>query len=71
MKQLPVHPRDKLTRKTKGDVKFVKQVPLHPRKRLKRKRKCTLNNCSGLSKKSKDDDVSFIKQVPRKTKKTK
>ena len=64
LKQVPVHPRDRLAKKTKDDVKFVKQVPLHPRERLKRKRESTLENYSILSKKSKDNDVTFIKQVP-------
>ena len=64
MKQVPVHPRDRLARKTKDDVKFVKQVPLHPRERLKRKRKSSLENCSGLTEKNKDNNVTFIKQVP-------
>ena len=65
MKQAPVHPGDRLTRKTKDDVKYMKQVPLHPRERLKRKRKSTtLDNYNNLSKKSKNEDVTFIKQVP-------
>ena len=65
LKQVPVHPRDRLARKTKDDVKFVKQVFLHLQERLKRKGKSTtLNNYSSLSKKSKNDDVTFIKQVP-------
>ena len=64
LKQKLVLPSDRLARKTKYDVKFVKQVPLHPRERLKRKRKSTLENYSGLTKKNKDDDVTFIKQVP-------
>ena len=38
-------------------------MPLHPRETLKKKRKSTLENHSGLEK-SKDDDVTFIKQVP-------
>ena len=38
-------------------------MPLHPRETLKKKRKSTLENYSGLEK-SKDDDVTFIKQVP-------
>ena len=41
LKQVPVHPRDRVARKTKDDVKFVKQVPVHSRERLKRKRKST------------------------------
>ena len=56
MKQVPVHPRDRLARKTKDDVKFVKQVPLHPWERLKRKIK--LYNYSCLN------NDTFIKQVP-------
>ena len=46
LKQVPVHPRDRLERKTKDEVKIVQQVPLHPGERLKRKR--TLDNCSNL-----------------------
>ena len=42
----------------------MKRVPFHLRKRLKRKRKSTLENYSDLSKKSKNDDVTLIKQVP-------
>ena len=38
-------------------------MPLHPRETLQRKRKSTLENYSSL-KKSKDDDVTFIEQVP-------
>ena len=60
MKQVPLHPRDRLKQLTKDDdVVFVKQVPLHPRDRLKEL--------------TKDDDVVFIKQVhlhPRLKKKT-
>ena len=41
-----------------------KQVPVHSRDWLKRKRKVKLVNYNGLSKKSKNDDVVFIKQVP-------
>ena len=41
LKQVPVHPRDRVARETKDDVKFVKQVPVHSRERLKRKRKST------------------------------
>lgn len=48
VKQVPVHPRDRLKRKIKlepydglakkkmSDVTFVKQVPLHPQKKLER-----------------------------------
>ena len=60
--QVPVHPRGRLARKTKGDIKFVKQVPLHPRERLKRKIK--LQSYSYLNKKKSKNDVTFIKQVP-------
>ena len=60
VKQVPLHPRDRLKQLTKDDdVVFVKQVPLHPRDRLKEL--------------TKDDDVVFIKQVhlhPRLKKKT-
>ena len=45
-------------------VKFTKQFPLQLRNRLKRKRKAELENYSKLSKKSKNDGVVFIKQVP-------
>ena len=65
LKQEPIHPRDRLARKTKDDVKFVKKVPLHPRERLKGKRKSTtIDNYIHLSKKSKNEDVTLIKQVP-------
>ena len=38
MKQVPLHPRDRLKELTKDDdVVFIKQVPLHPRDRLKKK----------------------------------
>ena len=62
MKQVPLHPRDRLKRKRKiklenynslskkskgSDVTFVKQVPLHPRERLKRLQKI-------------DDKVHFV-----------
>ena len=64
IKQVPVHPRDGLRRKTDGEeVKFIKQV-LHLRDRLERKRKGEIVNYNGLSKKSKNDDVVFKKQVP-------
>ena len=64
-KQVPVYPRDRLARKTKDDFKFVKQVPLHPRERLRRKRKSiTFDNYNNLSKKSKNENVTFMKQVP-------
>ena len=46
LKQVPVHPRDRLERKTKDEVKIVQQVPLHPGERLKRKR--TLDNYNNL-----------------------
>ena len=44
IKQVPTHPRDRLTRASKNaqgdeDVKFIKQVPAHPRDRLRRKTK--------------------------------
>ena len=52
VKQVPVHPRDRLTRATKkaqsDDVEFVKQVPVHPRDRLARATK---------------EDVEFLKQI--------
>ena len=65
VKQVPVHPKDRLkrkrkiklenydnlTKKSKGsDVTFVKQVPLHPRERLKRLSKI-------------DDKVHFVREV--------
>ena len=38
IKQVPIHPRDRLARATKKaqshDVEFAKQVPVHPRNRL-------------------------------------
>ena len=43
IKQVPVHPRDRLARATKSaesnDVEFIKQVPAHTRNRLRRKAK--------------------------------
>ena len=63
LKQVPVHPKDRLARKTKDEVKFVKQVPLHPKERLKRKRKTTLENYNQLSKKSKINEMTFVKQM--------
>lgn len=43
IKQVPVHPRDRLARATKSaesnDVEFIKQVPAHARNRLRRKAK--------------------------------
>ena len=44
IKQVPMHPRDRLARVTKNaqgdyDVKFIKQVPAHPRDRLRRQTK--------------------------------
>ena len=50
MKPVPVHPRDGLARETKDDVKFVTII---------------LDHYNNLSKKSKNEDVTFIKQVPR------
>ena len=38
-KQVPAHPRDRLTRATKKDVEFWKPIPLHPRDKLRRKTK--------------------------------
>ena len=78
MKQVHLHPRERLKRKrkselnnyselskkSKNDITFIRQVHLHPRERLKRKRKAELNNYSELSKKSKND-ISFIRQVPK------
>ena len=77
VKQVPVHPRDRLkrkrkiklenydnlTKKSKGsDVTFIKQVPLHPRERLKRLAKV-------------DDKLHFVREVasvkPKHTSKTK
>ena len=55
VKQVPVHPRDRLACTTKNkddDVIFVKQVPVHWQDRLAR------------TTKNKDDDVIFVKQVP-------
>ena len=60
MKQVPVYHRDRLARKTKDEVEFVKQVSEHPWHRLKRT--CKLENYNHLNKKSKN--VTFIKQVP-------
>ena len=37
LKQVPMHPRDRLAGKIKNidnDVKFIKQVPSHPQDRL-------------------------------------
>ena len=44
IKQILLHPRDRLARATKdaqtdGDVKFIKQVPAHPRDRLREKQR--------------------------------
>ena len=43
LKQVPMHPRDKLVSATKkaqdDDVQFIEQVPSHPRDRLERKTK--------------------------------
>ena len=40
VKQVPMHPRDRLAmaakKKEKKDVQFIKQVPLYPRHRLAR-----------------------------------
>ena len=49
LKQVPVHPRDRLARKIKNEVKFLKQVLQYPRDRLKRKNK--LENYIHLNKK--------------------
>ena len=66
IKQLPIHPRDKLKRKRKEELDnyrdlskksrndafvFIKQVPIHPRDRL---RKLEPN----------EEKLKFIKQVP-------
>ena len=59
---MPIHPRDRLARKIKDDIKFVKQVPLHPRERPKRK--STLQSYDTLTQKNKNEGVTFIKQVP-------
>ena len=39
LKQVPVHPRERLRKKIKEekDIEFLKQVPVHPRDRLRRK----------------------------------
>ena len=77
IKQVPVHPRDRLkrkrniklencdnlTEKSKGsDLTYIKQVSLHPRERLKRLSKV-------------DDKLHFVKEVasvkPKHTSKTK
>ena len=43
VKQIPMHPRDRLNKLNKlretDEVKFIKQFPLHMTDRLKRKRK--------------------------------
>ena len=53
VKQVPVHPRDRLARATKkahsDNREFVKQVFVHPRDRLTRATK---------------EDVEFLKQIP-------
>ena len=46
LKQVPAHPKDRLARKTKDEVKFVKQVPLHPMERFISKRKSIVENYS-------------------------
>ena len=64
VKQVSVHPRDRLKRKIKlepydglakknkmSDVTFVKQVPLHPQKRVERLWKI-------------DNKLSFMRDVP-------
>ena len=59
IKQVRMHPRDRLVRATKNtqrdddDIEFIKQAPMHPRDRLA----MTTKNAKG------DDDVKFIKQV--------
>ena len=61
MKQVHIHPRDRLARATKNaqrnddDIEFIKQVPMHPRDRLARATKNAQRD---------DDDVEFIKHVP-------
>ena len=65
LRKVPLHPRDRLkrlanTKKQVQDVKFIKKVPLHPREKLKRKT-TELYNYSELAKKSRNDDVVFIK----------
>ena len=59
---MPIHPRDRLARKIKDDIKFLKQVPLHPHERPKRK--SILENYDALAQKNKNEDVTFIKPVP-------
>ena len=60
IKQVSMHPRNRLTRATKNpqkdddDVEFIKQVSTHPRDRLARATKYAQG----------DDDVKFIKEVP-------
>ena len=49
LKKIPVHPRDRLARKTRDKVKYVKQVTVHPKDRLVEKTR---------------DKVKFVKQVP-------
>ena len=65
VKQVPLHPRERLIRKrkaelnnyselskkSKSDITFIKQVPVHPRDRLKK--------LAAINEK-----VKFIKQVP-------
>ena len=60
IKQVPVHPKDRLRRK--ADAEEVK-VPVHPKDELKGRRKRKLVNYNELTKKSKNDDVVFIEQV--------
>ena len=71
MKKILVHPRDRLARKTRDEVKFVKQIPVYPRDRLAIKmrdevkfvKQVPVHPRDRLSKKARDE-VKFVKQVP-------
>ena len=52
IKKVPLHPRDRLARKTQNEVKFIKKVPQHPCNRLT----CKTENNS---------EVQFMKHIPR------
>ena len=50
IKQVPLHPRERLKRATKkqNEVRFIKQVPVHPQGRIKRKEKEIIDKNTNL-----------------------
>ena len=65
IKQVPLHPRDRLVRKVKNitndnDITFMKQVSLHPRNRLKRLTKDIIGNMSTINYVDDDENIDDL-----------